>query len=90
MVFRSLVSVEDNELKAAYDQFHTMVLREQGIVRNAILVRVEQVNVNTSAMHADVKEDLAVGRRIDHATKTLLTETANIHKSIESKIAPES
>lgn len=81
-----MVAAEDDELKTAYDRFHTMVLREQGIVRNLILARVEEVNISTSAMQADVKEHLVVARGIGRATETLLADTAHIHKSIEGKI----
>ncbi|MCJ1394650.1 hypothetical protein MMC18_007530 [Xylographa bjoerkii] len=85
IVFRSLASGEDDELKAAYDHFHKMVRREQGIVRNVIVSGVEQLKLDVDAAHADVKGGLAVTQRIGYDTKILLADAGKIYKSIEGK-----
>ena len=84
---RSLLSGEDDELKSAYDHFHKMVAREKGIMRNAILLGVEHLKVDASAVHADFKEGLAVTQRIDRNSRIFMTGTERIHKHLESKIA---
>lgn len=86
VVFRSLVSGEDDELKAAYDHFHKMVQQEQGIVRNAILAGVEQLKLDVGVARTDVRGGLTMTQRIDRDTKTILADTAKIHRSMESKI----
>ena len=84
--FRSLVSGEDDELKTAYDHFHKAVDREQGVVRNAILVGVEHLKQDTSDVHTDVRANLAVTECIDRNTKNVVAGTGRIHKYFESRI----
>jgi len=50
---RSLVSGEDVDLRAARDRFRKLVEREEGVVRNAILVSVTVVKSNVQSAHAD-------------------------------------
>lgn len=64
--------------------------REQGIVRNAILARVEQVNLNTTAIHVDLGGNIVVTQRIDAHTKTLLADAVKTHQFMESKIVSKS
>ena len=64
-----------------------MVAREQGIVQNMILLGVEQLKVDASAVHADVRQGLAVMQQVDRNTKISVTGTGRIHKYLESKIA---
>jgi len=54
----TLVSGQDTELKAAYQHFHRMVQREQGIVRNAILKGVERVKLDATSVHAVATDNL--------------------------------
>lgn len=78
--FRSLVSGEDAELKSAYERFHKMVEREQGIVRNAILAGVEQLKLDSSSIHTDVK-GAVVG------VEELKLEVSETHKDVAESLA---
>jgi hypothetical protein len=81
---RNLVSGEDDELTTAYTHFHKMVEQEQGAVRNATLAAVEQLKRESTAMHVDVREGLAVTERTDLNTKTLIASTERMHGYLES------
>lgn len=59
---RSLVSGEDADLKAAYDRFHKMVEREEGVVRNTTLVGVTDVKSGMHSAQEDLKAVLAQGQ----------------------------
>jgi len=83
--FRNLVSGEDDELTAAYAQFHKMVEQEQGAVRNATLAAIEQVKKETSSMRTDVSVVLATTKRTEADTKTLVASTGRMHIYLESK-----
>lgn len=83
--FRSLVSGEDDELKAAYAHFHKMVDQEHGAVTNATLVVAEQLKGETRALHADVRGRLAITERTDRNTKTLVASTGRLHTFLKSK-----
>jgi hypothetical protein len=83
--FRNLVAGEDDELTAAYAQFHKMVDQENGAVRMAILAGVEQLKQEGSSTHADVKEGLVLAGRIEQNTKTILTNTGRVDQYLESK-----
>ena len=83
--FRNLVSGEDDELTTAYAHFHKMVEQEQGVVRNATLAVVEQVETKTSAVNADVKEVSATTKRTEGNTETLMAVSGRIHGCLESK-----
>lgn len=82
--FRNLTG-EDEELSTAYTQFHKMVERERVIVEHAIVVGVEQLKKNTSALHADVTTGLAVAERIDKTTEISAANSAHILSHLESK-----
>lgn len=63
-----------------------MVQQEQGIVRNAILAGVEQLKLDVGVARTDARGGLAMTQRIDRDTKTILADTAKIHRSMEGKI----
>ncbi|KAK3994869.1 ankyrin repeat-containing domain protein [Cladorrhinum sp. PSN332] len=83
--FRSLVSGEDAVLKSAYDRFHKMVEREEGVVRNAILVGITELKsdiriaqngiaelkLNVETMQTDVRSRL---EGIDGNLQSILTD----------------
>ncbi len=83
--FRDL-SGEDDELSTAYAQFHKMVEQEQGAVRNATLAAVGQLQKESTAIHAVVREGLAITGRTDLNTKALMTSTEHLHRYLESMI----
>lgn len=82
---RNLVSGTDDELTTAYAHFHKMVEQEQGVVRNATLAVVEQVETNTSAVNANIRVVSATTKRIEGNTETLMAVTGRIHGCLESK-----
>jgi hypothetical protein len=84
--FRNLVSGEDDELSAAYAHFHRMVEQEQGAVRNATLAAVGQLQKESTAIQAVVREGLAITGRTDLNTKTLMASAERWHKYLESMI----
>lgn len=71
---RSLVSGEDADLQAARDRFRTLVAREEGIVRNAILVGVTEVNANIQSAHTDGQNGVA---ELKNDIKTTHTDVTN-------------
>jgi len=83
--FRNLVSEKDDELTAAYAQFHKMVEQEQDAVRNATLAAIEQVKKKTSSMRTDVSVVLATTKRTEANIKTLVASTGRMHIYLESK-----
>lgn len=83
--FRSLVSGGDDEITTAYAHFHKMVEQEQGVVGNANLAVVEQVEKKTSAMNADIRLVSATMKRTQGNTETLIAVTGRIHGCLESK-----
>jgi hypothetical protein len=87
--FRNLVSGEDDELSVAYARFHKMVEQEQGAVRNATLAAVRQLQNESTAIHAVVREGLAVTERTDLNTKTLVASTERLHRFLESMSIPQ-
>lgn len=82
---RNLVSGKDDELTTAYAHFHKMVEQEQGVVRNATLAVVEQVETNTSAVNADIRVVSATTKRTEGNTETLMAVTGRIHGCLDSK-----
>ena len=87
MTFRSFVTGEDDELKSAYDVFHKAVVHEQGVVRNATLMTVQQLKPDATAAHQNAKDGLAVTQRLESNTKSLLADTTKISQTIESRIS---
>ena len=83
--FRNLVSGKDDELTTAYAHFHKMVEQEQGVVRSATLAVVEQVEMKTSAVNADIRVVSATTKRTEGNTETLMAVTGLIHGCFESK-----
>ena len=84
--FRNLVSGEDDELSAAYAHFHKMVEQEQGAVRNATLAAVGQLQRESTATHAVMREGFVMTERTDLNTKILIASTERLTKSLESMI----
>ncbi|MCJ1307667.1 hypothetical protein MMC25_001315 [Agyrium rufum] len=83
--FRTLISGEDDDLKTAYETFHKMVEREQGIVRNATLASVEQMRHNAGTMQADVREGLVITESIVLSTKSIMARTQMLHTNLENQ-----
>ena len=83
--FRNLVSGKDDELTTAYAHFHKMAEQEQGVVRNTTLAVVEQVEMKTSAVNADIRVVSATTKRTEGYTETLIAVTGRIHGCSESK-----
>jgi hypothetical protein len=82
--FRSLVSGEDADLKAAYDHFHKMVEREEGVVRNAVLVVVTEIKSDTRVIQADVREGLVRMERLQLDAKTMHAGLEGSDDSLQS------
>jgi len=82
--FRNLISGEDDELSTAYAHFHKMVEQEHGAVRNATLAAVRQLQKESTAMHAIVRENLAMTERTGLDTKTLAASTDHLQQILES------
>ena len=83
--FRTLASGEDAELKVAYERFHKMVERAEAAVGSAVLVKVEQLNIKTSATHADVRTGLVFAERLATDLKTATTSIRQIQMSAEGR-----
>ncbi|KAM5357250.1 hypothetical protein ACJZ2D_016458 [Fusarium nematophilum] len=83
--FRALISGEDAELKDAYERFHQMVDREEGAVRNATMLRVEQLKNATQTVVAGMKENLAVADRIDHNLRSVMDGSRRMNRYFESQ-----
>ena len=84
--FRNLVSGEDDDLSTAYAHFHKMVEQEQGAVRNATLAAVGQLQKEFTAIHAVVREGLAVTERTDLNTKIRMASTERLDRYLESMV----
>ena len=78
---------EDSELKSALDHFQKTILREQGIVRNAILAGVQRIDLGVGAVHADVKANLVMTDQLMHRTSAIVTGTDQVHTYIKSRVA---
>ncbi|EWG49990.1 hypothetical protein FVEG_09329 [Fusarium verticillioides 7600] len=63
---RALLSGEDSELKEAYENLHKAVEREKGVVRNCILLGVEEGKFHARAAVTGINENLALTERIDN------------------------
>lgn len=69
--FRALASGEDSELKDAYERFHRMVAREEGLVRNAILSNTEKTNTGLDGIHRDVNQSLTVSKQTNSMVESV-------------------
>ncbi|KAH9882828.1 hypothetical protein J1614_000194 [Plenodomus biglobosus] len=83
--FRALAG-EDHELKTAFDQFRKTVLKEQNIVRNAVLAGVEHLKLGNSAVHTGVMQTLDVMERIDRKTNDIVIGTDQMHRHLETRV----
>ncbi|KAF5716200.1 ankyrin repeat-containing protein [Fusarium globosum] len=68
--------IEDSELKEAYENLRKAVEREKGVVRNCILLGVEQGKFHARAAVTGINENLALTERVDHKLE-YLTERSN-------------
>lgn len=84
--FRNLISGEDDELSAAYAHFHKMIEQEHGTVRNATLAAVGQLQKESNAIHATVRENLAMTERTGLDATTLVASTAHLQQILESMV----
>lgn len=73
---KALLSGEDSELKEAYENLRKAVEREKGVVRNCILLGVEQGKFHARAAVTGINENLALTERVDHKLE-YLTERSN-------------
>jgi hypothetical protein len=62
-----------------------MVEQEHKTVTNATLVIAEQLKGETRALHADVRDGLAITEHTDRNTKTLVASTGRLHTFLKSK-----
>lgn len=81
---RTLFSGEDSELSAAYAHFRKMVDQEQGVVRNATMVAVGQIQKDSSSIGTVVQENLALAGRTDLNVQSIMITTDRVHKVLES------
>jgi hypothetical protein len=84
--FRTLAG-EDDELKSAFDHFRKVVLREQGIVRNATLSGVRDLRLETGVLLAEVKQNQALSEHIDRNTDVMVADAGRIHQHFEGEIS---
>ena len=82
--FRALAG-EDDELKSTFDQFRKTIQREHGIVRNAVLAGVQYLKFETSALHTDVEDNLALTEQIDRKTDHIVAGTNQIYRYFETQ-----
>ncbi|PYH91401.1 hypothetical protein BO71DRAFT_51045 [Aspergillus ellipticus CBS 707.79] len=68
---KSLVKGEDSELRIAYDEFHRSIENENGAVRNATLVEVQQ--------------NLTISTRTESKTEVIVTHTERMNQYIEDQ-----
>lgn len=85
-----MVSGEDDELKAAYADLGKVLEQERRAVATATLVGVEQAKVGMEEVkkeakdtHADVKEGLEIGGRVEHNTAILVSEVQKLRLESE-------
>ncbi|CAE7007412.1 hypothetical protein PTNB73_00048 [Pyrenophora teres f. teres] len=82
--FRALAG-EDDELKLAFNHFRKTIQREQGIVRNSILAGVQNLQLETRAVHRDIQETLVLTEEIDRKTDGIVIGTNGIHRYLETQ-----
>jgi len=89
------------ELKSAYDRFHNLVQREEGVVRNATLVNVIELKSAVQLAHtqgrtgmAELKLDVEAVRAdvtsglgdMDGCLQSMLADTRRVRSYLEGKI----
>ncbi|KAK2052809.1 hypothetical protein LY76DRAFT_310882 [Colletotrichum caudatum] len=87
IIMRNLITRDDSDLRAAYDTFHQMVRREQGVVRNAILAGVEELKRNNRVVGDEIKGNVALTQTIAKDAKTLLrhaVDTGRVTQGLET------
>jgi hypothetical protein len=83
--FRALLSGEDFELKEAYENLRKAVEREKGVVRNCILLGVEQGKIHARAAVTGINENLALTERIDHKLTYVMEKSNRLNGYLESE-----
>jgi hypothetical protein len=61
--WRSLALQPDKEIQEEFDRFHMLILREEGIVRNLILVGVEELKINDAELKFHATSTLNVAQQ---------------------------
>ncbi|KAH7216441.1 hypothetical protein BKA60DRAFT_65836 [Fusarium oxysporum] len=82
--FRALLSGEDSELKEAYENLRKAVEREKGVVRNCILLGVEQGKFHARAAVTGINENLARTERIDQKLEYVMEESKRMNGFLET------
>ena len=81
---RTLFSGEDDELSAAYAHFRKMVDQEHGVVRNATLVAVGQLQTESTNIGTGVQENLALAGRTDLNIQSIMVTTDRVRAVLDS------
>ncbi|KAF9768691.1 hypothetical protein IL306_013959 [Fusarium sp. DS 682] len=83
--FRALLSGEDSELKEAYENLRKAVEREKGVVRNCILLGVEQTKTHAQAAITRINENLTITQCIDHNLKSVMENSNRFNGYLETQ-----
>ena len=81
------MSGEDDELATAYTHFHKMVKQEEGAVRNATLVAVENLQIESATIRADVRANVVASGTLNEGLKALLS-SANQSRTLSERKHP--